>query len=64
MHSFPFCTRFACVLAERSGSAPQVLGPRRAHHVAWPTQPDSATTPEPPRKCVQPPHSRPLPDRT
>eukprot|EP00965_Chrysotila_dentata_P258010 6213066-Pleurochrysis_carterae.AAC.3 len=31
MHSFPFCTRDACVLAERSRSAPQVLGSRGAH---------------------------------
>eukprot|EP00965_Chrysotila_dentata_P194155 6176189-Pleurochrysis_carterae.AAC.7 len=26
MHSLPFWTRVACVLAERSRSAPQVLG--------------------------------------
>eukprot|EP00965_Chrysotila_dentata_P169054 5582847-Pleurochrysis_carterae.AAC.1 len=33
MHNFPFCTRGACALAERSRSAdpPQVLGSRSAH---------------------------------
>eukprot|EP00965_Chrysotila_dentata_P167934 5545250-Pleurochrysis_carterae.AAC.1 len=31
MYSFPFCTRVAFVLAERSRSAPQVLGFRSAH---------------------------------
>eukprot|EP00965_Chrysotila_dentata_P169425 5594500-Pleurochrysis_carterae.AAC.1 len=28
MHGFPFCIRIACVLAERSCSAPQALGTR------------------------------------
>eukprot|EP00965_Chrysotila_dentata_P071699 2368599-Pleurochrysis_carterae.AAC.1 len=31
MYTFPFCTRVACVLAERSRSAAQVLGFRSAH---------------------------------
>eukprot|EP00965_Chrysotila_dentata_P220418 6191758-Pleurochrysis_carterae.AAC.3 len=31
MHKFPVCTRAASVLAERSRSAPQVLGSRSAH---------------------------------
>eukprot|EP00965_Chrysotila_dentata_P045507 1511666-Pleurochrysis_carterae.AAC.1 len=57
MHSFPFCTRTACVRTECSRSAPQVLGSRSA----WPTQPESATDPEPPRRCVQPPRLRPFP---
>eukprot|EP00965_Chrysotila_dentata_P055201 1831914-Pleurochrysis_carterae.AAC.1 len=30
---------------------------------AWLTQPDFATTPEPPHWCVQPSHLCPLPDR-
>eukprot|EP00965_Chrysotila_dentata_P086416 2851723-Pleurochrysis_carterae.AAC.1 len=30
MHSFPICSRAACVLAERSRSAPQVLRSRSA----------------------------------
>eukprot|EP00965_Chrysotila_dentata_P114347 3779208-Pleurochrysis_carterae.AAC.2 len=31
MHCCPFCTRAACVLAERAPSGPQVLGSHSAH---------------------------------
>eukprot|EP00965_Chrysotila_dentata_P048011 1592643-Pleurochrysis_carterae.AAC.1 len=35
MHGFPICIRIACVLAERSRSAPQALG----NSLVWPPLP-------------------------
>eukprot|EP00965_Chrysotila_dentata_P026935 893970-Pleurochrysis_carterae.AAC.3 len=51
MHSFPFWTCVACVLAERSRSALQALGYLCSR---WLPLPGSHPFPKPPRRCVQP----------
>eukprot|EP00965_Chrysotila_dentata_P094983 3140865-Pleurochrysis_carterae.AAC.1 len=49
MHSFQFCTRVACVLADGSARAPFLkFWDPVADWRARSTQPESATTPEPP----------------
>eukprot|EP00965_Chrysotila_dentata_P026766 887845-Pleurochrysis_carterae.AAC.1 len=60
MHNFLFCTRVACVLAERSRSAPQGLGSRSAHGRNSLTAPPPEL--EPPRRPAQPPRPRLLLD--
>eukprot|EP00965_Chrysotila_dentata_P180626 5962729-Pleurochrysis_carterae.AAC.2 len=46
MHSLPFWFRIACVLAERSRSAPQNLGSRSAHGRHSLTVPALGATPQ------------------
>eukprot|EP00965_Chrysotila_dentata_P197429 6178179-Pleurochrysis_carterae.AAC.6 len=59
MHSFPFWTLVACVLAQRSRSAPQVLGYPCPRGLPLP----AAELPflEPPRRCTQVPAPAPAP---
>eukprot|EP00965_Chrysotila_dentata_P072224 2387062-Pleurochrysis_carterae.AAC.1 len=52
MHCLPFWTLVACVLAERSRSAPQVLGYPCSR---WLPLPRRATFLEPPRRRVPAP---------
>eukprot|EP00965_Chrysotila_dentata_P250336 6209390-Pleurochrysis_carterae.AAC.5 len=60
MHGFPFCTRAACVHAERSALRCLSSGwPTRA----WPALPDAPPTWSHPHRCAQPPRLRSLPDR-
>eukprot|EP00965_Chrysotila_dentata_P261369 6214230-Pleurochrysis_carterae.AAC.3 len=60
MHCFPNWTRFACVLAERSRSAPQALGYLRSR-----LPPLLCERPSPSRRAgaTQPPRARQLPAR-
>eukprot|EP00965_Chrysotila_dentata_P125374 4145214-Pleurochrysis_carterae.AAC.1 len=60
MHDLPCWTRVACILAERSRSALQVLG--NPAHDGRPC-PLSSLFLELPRRCAQPPRLRLLPDQ-
>eukprot|EP00965_Chrysotila_dentata_P156665 5176136-Pleurochrysis_carterae.AAC.3 len=59
MHSLPFCTRVACVLAERSRSAPQVL----EYCSRWLPLPRELPFLEPPPRRAPPPAPALLPEQ-